>query len=58
MYLIQEKGHEAVYTRYVRSNNASRKMNEKLGFALNGASYVDVDGLEWQNVKYEKKTND
>jgi len=33
-------------------------MNEKLGFVLNGASYVDDDGLEWQNVKYEKKTND
>jgi RimJ/RimL family protein N-acetyltransferase len=52
-YLHNEKSYNEVYARYLTSNAASRKMNEHLGFKLDEKSYIDEDGLEWQNVKYE-----
>lgn len=57
-YLHDEKSYNKVYARYLVSNIASQKMNERLGFHLEGDPYRDEDGLQWQNVKYEWANND
>lgn len=48
---LRELGYEEVNARYLTKNRVSEQMNAKLDFSIDGATYVDEDGLEWQNVK-------
>lgn len=40
-----------IYSRHLKSNIVVATMNQSLGFLNEGDSYVDENGLEWQNVK-------
>ena len=42
---------EYIYSRHLKSNKVVASMNQGLGFKVDGHSYVDENGLEWQNVK-------
>lgn len=47
------KGYSEVNARYLIDNDASRAMNKSVGMQETGRSYVDEDGLEWQNVRVQ-----
>ena len=47
---LQGQGYPTVHARYLMTNDASRTMNERLGFRLDGQPYFDEDRLEWQNI--------
>lgn len=51
-YLFAE-GYPEVNARYLIDNDASRAMNKSVGMQETGRSYVDEDGLEWQNVRVQ-----
>ena len=40
-----------IYSRHLKSNIVVSTMNQSLGFLNDGDSYIDENGLEWQNVK-------
>jgi len=40
-----------IYSRHLKSNIVVAKMNQGLGFEDDGESYLDDNGLEWQNIK-------
>jgi len=40
-----------VYSRHLKSNSVVANMNQGLGFKNEGDSYLDENGLEWQNIK-------
>lgn len=40
-----------IYSRHLKSNIVVVAMNQSLGFLNDGGSYIDKNGLEWQNVK-------
>lgn len=48
-YLMQQ-GEEVLYSRVLVKNKVAAKLLEETGFELSGESYVDADGLEWQNA--------
>ncbi len=52
-YLTSHEGYSSVYARYLVTNIASEKLNRRVGFKPLGEPYIDEDGLEWQNVKYD-----
>ena len=49
---LKENGDTTVYSRHLVSNEAVSGLNRSLGFVPDGQSYVDEDGLEWQNIKF------
>ena len=52
-FLISNERYTKIYARYLVANVASEKMNRQVGFRLDGPSYIDENGLEWQNVIYD-----
>lgn len=48
---LNENGNRIIYSRHLISNEAIIALSRSLGFAPDGQSYVDNNGLEWQNVK-------
>lgn len=40
-----------LYSRHLKSNTVVMNMNRSLGFSDDGKSYIDSNGLEWQNVR-------
>lgn len=40
-----------IYSRHLKCNTVVAAMNQRLGFLNDGDSYIDKNGLEWQNVK-------
>lgn len=49
-YLKTELGAEDVYSRHLASNQGAAKLLSQFGFAPDDETYVDVNGLIWQNV--------
>lgn len=47
---VKQRGYRAVYSRRLVKNKAVARLFEGLGFTLDGAPYIDADGLEWQNL--------
>ena len=47
---LKEKGSNTIYSRHLVSNEAVTGLNRSLGFIADGQSYVDENGLEWQNI--------
>lgn len=50
-YIKNDMRATVVYSRHLKSNLAVTKMNTSLGFTHDGLSYIDDNGLEWQNIK-------
>lgn len=48
---LKENGNDTIYSRHLVSNEAVTGLNRSLGFVADGQSYVDENGLEWQNIK-------
>lgn len=48
---LKENGNLTIYSRHLVSNEAVTGLNRSLGFIPDGQSYVDENGLEWQNIK-------
>ncbi len=46
-----------IYSRHLKSNAAVAKMNQGLGFEDDGESYIDDNGLEWQNTRLSIRTD-
>lgn len=40
-----------IYSRHLKSNTVVATMNRRLGFLNDGDSYIDENGLKWQNVR-------
>lgn len=49
-YIKQNIKTSTIYSRHLKSNVVVANMNKKLGFINDGDSYVDDNGLEWQNT--------
>jgi len=54
--LKSDRRYEYLYSRYLTDNAGSAKLFKNAGFAEDGASYQDEDGLSFQNVKLRLKT--
>lgn len=50
-YIRDDLGYKTIYTRHLTSNVPISKLNESLGFEMDGDSYTDDNGLVWQNIK-------
>ena len=48
---LKKNGNDTIYSRHLVSNEAVTGLNRSLGFVPDGESYVDENGLEWQNIK-------
>ena len=48
---LKNNGNDTVYSRHLVSNEAVTGLTRSLGFVPDGKSYVDENGLEWQNIK-------
>ena len=48
---LRDSGKDTIYSRHLVSNEAVIGLNRSLGFIPDGRSYIDEDGLEWQNIK-------
>lgn len=48
---LKKNGNYTIYSRHLISNEVVTMLNRSLGFIAAGKSYVDENGLEWQNVK-------
>jgi len=48
---LNKTGSNTVYSRHLVSNEAVTGLNRSLGFVPDGQSYIDENGLEWQNIK-------
>ena len=53
---LKKNGEDTVYSRHLVSNEAVTGLNRSLGFAPDGQSYIDENGLEWQNIKLSLKS--
>jgi RimJ/RimL family protein N-acetyltransferase len=51
--LTQEGLYDTLYSRYLLQNSGSARLLAKVGFLEDGDSYVDGDGLAFQNVRIE-----
>lgn len=47
---LRESGEDTIYSRHLVSNEEVTSLNRSIGFVSNGQSYVDEDGLEWQDI--------
>ena len=48
---LKNNSNDTVYSRHLVSNEAVVGLTRSLGFISDGKSYVDENGLEWQNIK-------
>lgn len=48
---LKENRHTIIYSRHLVGNETIIALNRSLGFVPDGQSYIDTDGLTWQNVK-------
>lgn len=48
---LNENGNDIIYSRHLVSNEVVTILTHSLGFVAYGQSYVDENGLEWQNIK-------
>lgn len=48
---LKTTGTKDVYSRHLASNEAVTALNRSLGFLADGKTYIDDNGLEWQNIK-------
>jgi len=53
---LKENGNDTIYSRHLVSNEVVTGLNRSLGFVPDGQSYVDKNGLEWQNIKLSLET--
>ena len=49
--LAKEGKYSTLYSRHLRTNQASAKLLAKVGFVYDGQEYSDADGLVYRNVK-------
>jgi RimJ/RimL family protein N-acetyltransferase len=42
-----------LYSRHLVSNEGITRLNKSLGFVKDGETYIDTDGLEFQNIRLE-----
>lgn len=54
-FIKQEISTPVIYSRHLKSNIAIATMTRKIGFIKDGDSYIDDNGLEWQNIKLIEK---
>lgn len=54
-FLIDEMSYDTIYSRHLTHNVPIKKVFNSLGFVDNGTTYVDEDGLQWQNVLLHAK---
>ncbi len=52
-YANKVLGYQTVYSRHLVNNQAIAAVNKTLGFKDDSVSYIDDNGLVWQNVKLE-----
>ena len=53
---LKHSGNDTVYSRHLVSNKVVTGLNRSLGFVDDRQSYVDENGLEWQNIKLSLKS--
>lgn len=53
---LENQGFKYIYSRHLTKNSGASSLLQSLGFINFGEPYNDDDGLEWQNVKKEIKT--
>lgn len=54
---LKKNGNDTIYSRHLVSNEAVAGLNHSLGFVADGQSYVDENGLEWQNIKLSSESS-
>lgn len=54
---LKKNGNDTIYSRHLVSNEAVAGLNYSLGFVADGQSYVDENGLEWQNIKLSSESS-
>lgn len=53
---LEENGRKSIFSRHLVSNTVVARLNQSIGFIADGESYIDENGLEWQNIKLSLKT--
>ncbi len=53
---LKQQGEEVLHSRRLVKNKVAAKLLEESGFELAGETYVDQDGLEWQNAALKLST--
>ncbi len=48
---LKRNGNDTIYSRHLVSNEAVTGLSRSLGFVPDEQSYIDENGLEWQNIK-------
>jgi len=51
---LEDLGHKTIYSRHLTKNSGAAGLLKSLGFTNLDTTYLDDNGLEWQNVKKDR----